>query len=254
MKKKSKLVAFIFSIVPGIAHFYAGFAQRALFFFVPFLGVLLAGMVLDSQFHYGFEPFVLFGLAVIWLVALIDVFSLIDSQGEDPAGNSGGGIAAWLNNRKTITVAFSVIPGAGHMYLGLLKQGAQLMTVFFLTLLLTNWLEFFGFILPVIWFYSLFDAYHLVEENGSFRSDRYSGFRWLEEHPNWVGWGLIFLGVLLIVQKIVAPFLVSYFDHRINSYIETGVVALILIAVGIKLLAGSRHQEKEEAKSCDNGG
>lgn len=254
MKKKSKLVAFILSIVPGISHLYAGFAQRALIFFILFLGVLLGGVILGNQFLSGFAAvLVMFGLAVIWFIALTDVFSLIDSQEEGFDGEPHGDIMDLLNNRKTVTTALSVIPGAGHMYLGLLKQGAQLMMAFFLTLFLTRWLSFLVFILPVIWFYSLFDAYHLVEENGSLRPDRSSGFKWLEEHPNWVGWGLIILGGLLILQKIVAPFLMPLIDHQIYSYIQTGVVALILIAVGIKLLAGTRYEEKEETESCDSG-
>ncbi|NLU50971.1 MAG: hypothetical protein GXX09_11330 [Syntrophomonadaceae bacterium] len=255
MKKKSKLVAFIFSIVPGISHLYAGCSQRALIFFALFLGMVFGGFILAELVHRIAAAFTLFGLAVVWFVALVDVFILIDSQEEDSGGDSYGGITTFLNNRKIITVALSVVPGAGHMYLGLLKQGTQLMTAFFLILFLTGWLDlgFMAFILPVIWFYSLFDAYHLVEESGSLRPDDATGFRWLEKHPNWVGWGLIILGVLLILRKIVAPFVAPLIDYQMYSYMQTGIVALVLIAIGIKLLAGNRYPEKEEKVPCDSG-
>ena len=38
-------------------------------------------------------------------------------------------------------LALACIPGAGHMFLGLIKQGAQLMAGFFLILVLADWLN-----------------------------------------------------------------------------------------------------------------
>ena len=54
------------------------------------------------------------------------------------------------------TFVFSLFPGAGHMYLGLMKKGASLMLLFCLTIALSGFLNlsFLLILLPVIWFYS----------------------------------------------------------------------------------------------------
>ena len=61
------------------------------------------------------------------------------------------------------TFVFSLFPGAGHMYLGLMKKGASLMLLFCLTIALSGFLNlsFLLILLPVIWFYSFFDAMNL---------------------------------------------------------------------------------------------
>jgi Na+/proline symporter len=154
-----------------------------------------------------------------------------------------------MSNYKIIGVALSVIPGAGHMYLGLLKQGTHIMTAFFLTMFLTGSLNigFLGFILPVIWFYSLFDVYHLLEdEQEGLRPDDSGLFAWFDNHPGWIGWGLILLGMLIILQRIVTPILEPLLNADIRNYLQTGIVALILIAGGIKLLAGTKKDQSEE--------
>jgi hypothetical protein len=78
---------------------------------------------------------------------------------------------------KFLTFIFSMMPGAGHMYLGFMKQGVSIMTLFFAT-------AFFGMslsaeavllIFPVIWFYSFFDA---LNKNGLPDEEFYA----LEDH------------------------------------------------------------------------
>jgi putative Mn2+ efflux pump MntP len=62
-----------------------------------------------------------------------------------------------------LTFCFSLLPGAGEMYLGLMKQGLSIMSVFFFVVSLSAWLEVgvLLFILPVIWFYSFFHVHNL---------------------------------------------------------------------------------------------
>ena len=61
------------------------------------------------------------------------------------------------------TFVFSLFPGAGHMYLGLMKKGASLMLLFCFVFALSGFfnLTFLMMFLPVIWFYSFFDAMNL---------------------------------------------------------------------------------------------
>ncbi len=60
--------------------------------------------------------------------------------------------------KKTIAMALSIIPGAGHMYLGYQKKGLIIMGGFFFTIFFMGWLNIslFLFVLPLIWFYSFF--------------------------------------------------------------------------------------------------
>ena len=58
---------------------------------------------------------------------------------------------------------FSLIPGAGEMYMGFKKQGLSIMLLFWGSIALASitglgWLAMF---LPVIWFYSFFNVHNL---------------------------------------------------------------------------------------------
>ena len=58
---------------------------------------------------------------------------------------------------------FSLIPGAGEMYMGFKKQGISIMLLFWGAIALASitglgWLAMF---LPVIWFYSFFNVHNL---------------------------------------------------------------------------------------------
>lgn len=145
-----------------------------------------------------------------------------------------------MNNRKSKfwTVLLSVVPGAGHMYMGYINQGAQLMLLFFVICSLVAYfrLELLGFVLPVIWFYSVFDAYHLNEGSNVEEISRFNVFSWLQEHPKMLGWLLVFLGAFMLLDRVLLP-LISY---PWQYYIQSGIVALILIWGGIKLLTGTR--------------
>lgn len=241
MKKKNKFLIFLFSFLPGLGHFYAGLRERALIFFVLFIGAIFGVMGLSAIINSNDLIAVLgFALPVIWFVSLVDVFSLVDKKEGVKPENSEAGSGYYLeNNRKLITVALSLIPGAGHMYLGLQKQGLQFMSLFFFTAFLMGWLNMslFLFVLPIIWFYSLFDAYHRVEDNKVEKwNDGIPLLSWFSNNPKWTGWGLIITGCLVIFERILAPLI----QWQVRNYLQTALVALVLIASGVRLLAGSK--------------
>lgn len=62
-----------------------------------------------------------------------------------------------------LTFIFSLLPGAGEMYMGFMKQGITLMGAFFLLMFLSSWLNIgpLLFVLPVLWFYSFFHVHNL---------------------------------------------------------------------------------------------
>ena len=59
---------------------------------------------------------------------------------------------------------FSLLPGAGEMYMGFFKQGIGLMAQFSFVLMLAAYLNIgpLLFILPIIWFYSFFHVHNLA--------------------------------------------------------------------------------------------
>ncbi|MGI6587944.1 MAG: hypothetical protein ACOX2N_03995 [Peptococcia bacterium] len=256
MKKKSKFVAFILSFLPGLSHVYVGFKERAVIFFGIFIGVIFLGLGMSVLTHNGnFSMLLVLALPLIWFVSMVDAVSLTEREqkgsinpGENSCPEHAGLIdEAWfnLNNKKLITIVLSIIPGAGHMYLGLQNRGFVLMSLFFFSAFLMGWLHLslFLFILPVIWFYSMFDAFHRVQdEDWTGEKDELCVVSWCNEHPQWIGWGLILLGCLVIFERIISPLI----TWQIRSYVQTGLVALILIVGGIKLLVGSRAVSENE--------
>lgn len=143
---------------------------------------------------------------------------------------------------KTLTILFSFIPGAGHMYMGLMAQGVQIMIVFFSMIALLGWLQlgFLAFIPPIIWFYSVFDAYHRYHDTLLESLFDFNLFEWLRSYPRWVGWTLIIIGALILSERLLYPLI----DYNLRYYLKTGLVAIILIAGGVKLLMGTPEIEK----------
>lgn len=63
-----------------------------------------------------------------------------------------------------LTFIFSLIPGAGEMYMGFFKQGISIMCVFFGLGAMSSYLMMgpLLFLMPVIWFYSFFHVHNLA--------------------------------------------------------------------------------------------
>ena len=68
-----------------------------------------------------------------------------------------------MRKSKFLTFFWSLLPGAGQMYLGLMRRGVSLMALFFGAIAVSGWLNIglFLFAIPVIWFYAFFDSMNL---------------------------------------------------------------------------------------------
>ncbi|MBV1819531.1 hypothetical protein L0P54_06955 [Anaerosalibacter bizertensis] len=257
MKEKSKFITFLLSFVPGLAHFYLGFSDRAIIFLMAFFGAILgvSGLAFLTS---GEDFFILlvFILPIIWLIALIDSFSLRKKHILMEYGNAKNGIEykdsdeIKKSNKKAITLALSIIPGAGHMYLGYQKKGLLIMGSFFFTVFFMGWLgvSLFLFVLPMIWFYGFFDAFHLVE--GKDLEDEENSFVLSDIKTEWIGWGLITIGILIVIERILYPLI----PYEIRNYIQTLIVSVIFIVGGIKLLAKNRRQNENNIEDIENIG
>ncbi len=145
-----------------------------------------------------------------------------------------------------LTFVFSLMPGVGHYYLGLMNRGLQFMVAFFGVIAVGSFLDApsIALFLPVIWFYALFDALQM----GSMLSagepvEDIPPVPWdmIKVKDIWIGWGLIILGVYLVMQRILPPLLpwLSY-----NGYTQTAFVAVLLILGGIKILMPGKERNE----------
>jgi len=242
----------LLSIVPGLGHFHLGLMQRGLTFLVSFFGffAVVCFIVLTSRVD-GFLMF-LIALPVIWLYSMFDAVQLVGrrERGERLADRSlfeDLELSRKEGKRsRTIATVLAVFPGAGHMYLGLQQRGLQLMGAFLLSIYIMDalYLSLFLFLIPLIWFYSLFDALQLIS-----RYDRellidkpiVSG---LMNYQKGLGIGLVALGGYYLFKRIVLPFMAQWFpdviNYWFNTYFNTIVVSFLLIAGGLHLLFGGK--------------
>lgn len=246
MRRKSKFIAFILSGIPGLSHLYVGLKEKALILFMIFLGLSVGSLGLIGLTNNDvFAVLLVFGYPVLWLISLIDLFSTWKKAEIREVYNGETFNMSGVNHemsKKTVTMALSIIPGAGHMYLGYQKKGLFLMGIFFFSIFFMGWLgiSMLLFLLPLIWFYSFFDAMHIVDDSKDEIEDL--DFSLPAVKPEWIGFGLIGLGIVIILERILFPLI----DYKIRSYIQTSVVSLIFIVLGVYILRKNTRNNIED--------
>lgn len=167
-----------------------------------------------------------------------------------------------MRKSSFLTFCFAFIPGAGQMYLGMMKKGTAIMALFAALSFLSGFLNL-GILLaalPVIWFYSFFDTFNLkqysyqqlltlddifVQKLGQmFRTDFKEV---LSRRHVLFGVILIFFGAYAIFSRFIEPIFGLLYDtapwaYRFVRGIPTLVVALAVIALGVWLVRGKRAQ------------
>lgn len=142
---------------------------------------------------------------------------------------------------KVLTFFLSFCPGVGHLYLGAMTRGLQFLILFFGSIALFDTIPFrlapFG--LPIIWFYSLFDALQLADQQPLVDKPL---VEWVKVKGPWTGVILIVLGVFLIIDNVLYSVWSNFFFREILGYydIRTLLMALFLIIAGFWLLRGKR--------------
>ena len=156
-----------------------------------------------------------------------------------------------------LTVLFSLVPGLGHLYLGVQQRGLSLMILFFAVIFLNSvvpdGLEFpIALAIPILWFYSQFDAlkYRTQINLGETVEDR-AIFPQLQNavRLSWLGWGLAAIGVMNVFYNLMFAFQLS---DRFQNAIEDIVTALILIGVGWWLVGGKAEKFFENRRQRDD--
>ncbi|NUU63232.1 hypothetical protein [Paenibacillus agri] len=245
----------LLSFIPGLGHFHMGLMQRGLSFLISFFGFMtillfLAGITSSDAF------LLLFGvLPVIWLYCMFDAVQHIHRKQagellydrtlfEDlEAGREDG------RRSKVLATLLAAFPGAGQMYLGLQKRGLQLMLLFLGSIYVMDLLRLtlLFFLIPVIWFYSLFDALQHISRYGREDLEDRPVIAGFMNHQGWLGAVLLCMGLYYIVADVAIPAVDGLFpqwrlEHRLNAYFKTVLVSLVLIGGGIKLLLGNKKR------------
>lgn len=166
---------------------------------------------------------------------------------------------------------FSLIPGAGEMYMGFKKQGISIMLLFWGAIALASitglgWLAMF---LPVIWFYSFFNVHNLkslseeefysVDDNYILHMDQFSGDigKFLQKHRNTTAWILILFGICILWSRFtsllyfIVPNNMADYVYNICNSLPQIVIAAGIIAAGIYLLTQQKKKLKQETETKD---
>jgi hypothetical protein len=169
---------------------------------------------------------------------------------------------------KFLTFMFSLMPGAGHMYLGFMKQGISIMFCFFAFIIFSAFtgIEVLLFFLPIVWFYGFFDAINknsLTDEEFYTLEDQYLFNINLDDIQKiHLGKFRVYIAAILIF--IGASMLLSNFmdlaSYLLPEYIYSGlstivdqlpqfIIGIAIILIGIKLIRGKNAELKKEEQN-----
>ena len=162
---------------------------------------------------------------------------------------------------------FSLIPGAGEMYMGFKKQGISIMLLFWGAIALASitglgWLAMF---LPVIWFYSFFNVHNLkslseeefysVDDNYILHMDQFSGDigKFLQKHRNTTAWILILFGICGVVSQVFCTSLYrmiwkTMYTISATVFLRSPLLSVSLLQVFICSLNKKRNWRKKKIK------
>ena len=166
---------------------------------------------------------------------------------------------------KFLTFMFSFIPGAAEMYMGFLKQGISLMTIFMVCLIFPlsigiSPIDFLAMSAILIWFYAFFHARNLAAMPIEDFNALEDGFIWegfVEEKSfkissptirKWTAGILMVIGAVIlwdnfsyVVLNIIPD---RYWDelYPIIDRFPQCVIAVLIIFIGFKLIAGKKEE------------
>ena len=164
---------------------------------------------------------------------------------------------------------FSLIPGAGELYMGFRKMGLSIMIMFWGCIACAALLGFDAliFLLPIIWFYSFFNVHNLKalsEEEFHSVEDRFllpteglieNKETFIKQYRNVLAVILVVLGITGL-WDVLTNFLRWILPESIYDYISsfgyqlpTLAISIIMIVIGIKLIKGKKEELEKEVES-----
>ncbi|MCM3274241.1 hypothetical protein [Paenibacillus elgii] len=246
----------VLSFVPGLGHLHLGLMQRGLGFMVLFFGLTVMIFFLSVITHRDVFLVFLGALPVIWLYCMFDCVQQYGRKERGEVLTDRTIFEEFQESResgkknKTLATLLSIFPGAGHMYLGLQKRGLQLMAAFLFCIYIMDVmrLSLFMFLIPILWFFSFFDALQMVSKVGREELRDVPVVGWLLHHQRWLGYGLLALGAYYLLDRVLLSTLDIWLSEKLqrqvmlwfNQYFQTFVISVLLIGGGIRLLRGNK--------------
>lgn len=259
--ESERFYTILLSFIPGLGHLQLGLMQRGLSFLVAFFGLMTTMLFVTGLTSKSIFLLFLGVLPIIWLYCMFDAVQQVHRKQagevlvdrtlfeEFESGREEG------RRSKLLATLLSAFPGAGHMYVGLQKRGLQLMILFLGSIYILDILRLsvFLFLIPVIWFFSFFDALQQVSRYGREPLQDRPLIDEIEKHRRWIGVVLLAFGLYYISSSLIIPLLESRFpnwhiEYRVRTYMRTFIVSLLLIAGGIKLLLDNKKKMKQESR------
>ena len=166
-----------------------------------------------------------------------------------------------------LTFVFSLLPGAGHMYMGFMKMGLSFMAAFFFVIFLSSWLDIgpLLFVIPLLWVYSFFDCINkrsstdeeflLLEDNYLFSLDVFvkldkdifqkrrvlAGILLL-----CFGGYLIWNNTLQVLSKYI-PYKVYATINNLTRLAPQIIIGVAIVVIGVKLIIGKKKESDVNA-------
>lgn len=161
-----------------------------------------------------------------------------------------------------MTFLCSLVPGAGEMYLGFMKEGLSIMCLAYGIFVFSIWADMSWLISAevILWFYSLFNThdkvslpdeeFYALEDDYVFHIDRLLPKGNLNlvygKQSKIFGWFLLFLGVSIIWKPSIRNLLAALrvyisddFSRVVGNYLYSlpqFVIAGVLIVCGVRLI------------------
>jgi hypothetical protein len=163
---------------------------------------------------------------------------------------------------KFLTFMFSLVPGAGHMFMGFMKLGISLMSAFTTIIFFAAWLDISPllFVLPVLWFYSFFDCinrryvsdeeFEQLDDSYLFSIDKLVSVNLgiFQKRRLFAGVLILLLGIYLIWKSIInslwryIPDVLNSTIHDITRIMPQMVLGTAIVIIGIKLIMGKKRE------------
>ncbi|MBA4538348.1 hypothetical protein H1Z61_14700 [Bacillus aquiflavi] len=269
-EESERFFTIILSFIPGLGHFQLGLMNRGVTLLTAFIGLGVMVFFIAVLTHRAEFLVFLAILPVIWVYGFFDAIQQLNrkQQGKELVDRT---ILEDFEVRreegkksKAVATFLSIFPGAGHLYLGLQRRGIQLMAAFLFSIYILDVLRLgiFLFLIPILWFYSFFDGLQKASKYKDEPLEDTPIISYFMNHQKWVGVGLLFLGLYYLFTNIFIPIFAPVllealnidFQYWFERYFQTAIVCILLIAGGIKLLAGSKNKEEgdHDEKKTDN--
>lgn len=174
----------------------------------------------------------------------------------------------YCKKNRFLTFIFSLIPGAAEMYMGFMKMGLTLLTLFVGMAALAGWMniEVFVFLAVIVWIYSFFHANNLASLQDEMFAQVQDDYL---IHPEALGMKmnndrirkllagtLIFVGVFMcynalcdLLYNIFPKNWISYLLQIINTQVLQAICGIAVVAAGISMIRGKKKELDREAQS-----